>query len=264
MAEPAPATIHDWPRVGGFWHTFHVAWVAEIYRQLNEGVLPDGYYAEAEPQGGFSVESRGDDDAPEFGGPSDESRFEGDVVTLRSAGAAETGGTALAERPPKVRVETPFVAAPPGARRVAVRRGRDDRTVALIELASPGNRDGRAKVRAFCDKIEAAVLGGIHVLLIDFFPPNRFAPAGLHGAVAERFGVDYEPPTGEPLCCASYRSAGPATTSFVEPLAVGAAVPTMPLFLTPDRYVDLPLADSYAAAFRPTPAKYRRLLDAAG
>ena len=82
--------------------------------------------------------------------------------------------------------------------------------------------------------------------------------------MAERFGVDYDPPPGEPLTCAAYRSAGEATTSFVEPLAVGAAVPTMPLFLTPDRYVDLPLADSYAAAFRPTPRRYREMLAAPG
>ena len=45
---------------------------------------------------------------------------------------------------------------------------------------------------------------------------------------------------------------------------MGAAVPTMPLFLTPDRYVNLPLADSYAAAYRPTPRVYRRLLEESG
>ena len=266
MPDPAPVPLHDWPRVGGFWHTFDVLWVGEIYRQLNARVLPPGYYAEAEPQGGFTIEEAdGDEDAADEMS-ADESpprRFEEDVVTLREAGADSGGGLLMADAPPQVRVRTEFVAAPPGARRVAVKRDRDDRTVALIELASPGNRDGRAKVRAFCEKVEAALRAKVHVLLIDLFPPNRRLPGGLHGEIAERFGTDYAVPPGEPLCCASYRAAG-TVTSFVEPLAVGAAPPTMPLFLTADRYVNLPLAHSYAAAFAPTPAKYRRMLDAAG
>ena len=149
------------------------------------------------------------------------------------------------------------------ARRIAVRHATGDRVVALIELVSPGNRDGVRKIDAFCDKVEAAVGGGVHVLLVDLFPPTGLLPAGMQGAVAERFGIRYEPPPGEPLCCAAYRSAGEATTSFIEPLAVGAAPPTMPLFLTADRYVNLPLAEGYAAAYRPTPAKYRAVLDGA-
>ena len=41
--------IHDWTRVdGGTWHDFHYAWIAEIRRSLNQGGLPDGYYANAE------------------------------------------------------------------------------------------------------------------------------------------------------------------------------------------------------------------------
>ena len=266
MPAAAPVPLHDWTRVGGFWHTFHVKWVAEIYEQLNESVLPPGYYAEAEPQGGFTIEGDGEaDDCDGLGEPAEGSprRFEGDVVALREAGASAGGGLLMADAPPQVRVRAEFVAAPPGARRVVVKRDRDDRTVALIELASPGNRDGRAKVRAFCEKVEAALRGRVHVLLIDLFPPNRLLPGGLHGEIAERFGTDYAVPPGEPLCCASYRAAG-TVTSFVEPLAVGAAPPTMPLFLTADRYVNLPLAEGYAAAYGPTPAKYRRMLDGAG
>ena len=267
MTDPAPpATIHDWTRVGGFWSSFHLTWIAELYGQLNDGLLPDGYYAEAHTGGEFRVElddrDGGGDEVTAAGAGG--RRFFGDVLGLHERDAAEpTGAVALAERPPATRFAEQM---PPGRapRSVAGRHGSGGRLVSLIGVVSPGNRDGRGKVAAFCDKVKAALRGEVHVLLIDLFPPTPLVPAGMHGAVAARFGLTYDPPPGEPLTCAAYRSAGEATTSFVEPLAVGAAVPTMPLFLTADRYVNLPLAEGYAAAYGPTPAKYRRLLEDAG
>ena len=41
--------IHDWTRVeAGIFHDFHHAWIEEVKRALNAGVLPDDYYALAE------------------------------------------------------------------------------------------------------------------------------------------------------------------------------------------------------------------------
>ena len=41
--------IHDWSRVdAGIFHHFHHAWIEEIARALNRGVLPGDYYAMAE------------------------------------------------------------------------------------------------------------------------------------------------------------------------------------------------------------------------
>src|SRR5207244_11703001 len=41
--------VHDWTRVeAGIFHDFHHAWIEEIKRALNNGVLPDDYYALAE------------------------------------------------------------------------------------------------------------------------------------------------------------------------------------------------------------------------
>ncbi|QDT15918.1 hypothetical protein [Alienimonas californiensis] len=259
------ATIHDWTRVdAGIWHSFHLQWIAEINKELNGGVLPAPYYALAEPQGGFTVEEGAAGDRGTTGGPSTEPRrFEADLLALHESDEAADGGVLLADAAPRVRLTAPLTPSPPGARRIAVRYGSADRIVALIELVSPGNRDGRAKATAFCNKVEAAILAGVHVLMIDLFPSNPLLPTGMHGAVAERFGVEYRPPDGEPLTCASYRAAESATTSFVEPLRVGAAPPVMPLFLSRTRYVELPLADSYAAAFAATPRKYREALEPA-
>ena len=41
--------IHDWSRVdAGIFHDFHHAWIEEIKRLLNDGVLPSDHYALAE------------------------------------------------------------------------------------------------------------------------------------------------------------------------------------------------------------------------
>src|SRR5688572_13910394 len=41
--------IHDWSRVdAGIFHDFHHAWIEEIKRALNAGLLPPEYYALAE------------------------------------------------------------------------------------------------------------------------------------------------------------------------------------------------------------------------
>jgi hypothetical protein len=41
--------IHDWTRVEpGIFHDFHPEWISTIKRSLNEGLLPENYYALAE------------------------------------------------------------------------------------------------------------------------------------------------------------------------------------------------------------------------
>src|SRR5262245_35921483 len=48
--------IHDWTRTySGVFHAFHVAWIAELQRTLNSGLLPDGYYALGEQVVGGAV-----------------------------------------------------------------------------------------------------------------------------------------------------------------------------------------------------------------
>ena len=38
--------MHDWTLVeAGIFHAFHHEWISEIFRALNRGLLPEGYYA---------------------------------------------------------------------------------------------------------------------------------------------------------------------------------------------------------------------------
>ena len=68
---------------------------------------------------------------------------------------------------------------------------------------------------------------------------------------------DFELPADQRLTHAAY-DAGPPAVSYVEPVAVGQALPEMPLFLKPEFYVPAPLEDTYRTTwndFFPAPLK---------
>jgi len=131
---------------------------------------------------------------------------------------------------------------------VAVRRDRE-RVVALIELVSPGNKSSRHGIQAFVRKVTTAIDHGIHVLVIDLFPPGPRDPNGIHPVIWSEFRDEpYTPPANRPLTLASYE-AGVVSRAFIEPVAVGDALPDMPLFLVPDGYVSVPLEATYVSAF---------------
>jgi hypothetical protein len=51
------------------------------------------------------------------------------------------------------------------------------------------------------------------------------------------------------------------TRAFIEPVAVGDPLPDMPLFLDDDFYVNVPLEETYRAAFEVQPKRWRRVLE---
>jgi len=56
-------------------------------------------------------------------------------------------------------------------------------------------------------------------------------------------------------------SAGEVKQAFIEPVAVGAALPDMPLFFQPSRYVPVPLEATYADAFCAVPKRWREEIE---
>jgi hypothetical protein len=239
--------VHDWTRVdAGTFHDFHTRWIAHLTEALNGGVLPPGYYAMAEQWAG---------------------RMIADVLTLEAptaarSGPAEGGGVAVAETPPRMRRRLSLSPAARGTRRtLAIRHVSGHRVVAIVEIVSPANKDREAHVTEFVDKAEAAVLHGIHVVLVDLIPPGPHDLQGMHAAIWERF--DDEPyllPPNEPLTLASY-VAGPRPEAYLEHLATGSPLAEMPLFLNPDRYINLPLESTYLASYRGMPAFWRDVLE---
>src|SRR3954467_10681599 len=79
--------VHDWTRVqAGALHDFHCAWITHLKEALNDGLLPEGYYALAEQHAGQLI---------------------ADVLTLRLPDPLPDppmrgGGLGVAEAPPRV------------------------------------------------------------------------------------------------------------------------------------------------------------------
>jgi len=250
--------IHDWTRVDhGTFHDFHQGWAPEIRSALNNGLLPPDYEAK--------VEQHTEDGIP-------------DVLTLQLStppgnGASGTNATgtapggrlsSVATAPPKVRFTSEFGAENYAKlrRTIAVRR-EDDRVVALIELVSPGNKSGVHGIRAFTRKVIGSLDHGIHVLVVDLFPPGSRDPNGIHPVIWSEYRDEvYAAPFGKNLTLVAYE-AGAVTRAYVEPVAVGDTLPDMPLFLEPGLYVNIPLEATYAAAFLGITRRTRERLNAA-
>ncbi len=244
--------IHDWTRVeAGIFHAFHHDWITEIARALNRGLLPAAYYALPEQLAGGL-------------GP--------DILTLRRPGNTvpsspvepPDGGVALAEAPPKVRIRTRAEANRYAAKAkvVTIRHVSNHQVVAMAEIVSPGNKNNQNGLNAFVRKTREPLSAGIHLLLVDLFPPSSRDPQGIHRAVwGEDCGADFTLPEDKPLTCVSYVG-GSASEAFVELVAVGDPLPEMPLFLTPEVYVPVPLEATYQSAWEGMPAYWREVVAA--
>jgi hypothetical protein len=244
--------VHDWTRVeAGIFPAFHTAWVADLQDALNGGLLPEGYYALAEQHAGRPVT---------------------DVLTLHASPEPseppwlppDTGGIAVAEAPPRVQRKQVMEPATLTRRRsLAIRHVSGHRLIALLEIVSPTNKDRARHVADLAPKVVAALGRGVHVLVVDLFPPGPHDPFGMHGVIRQRLEESDEPydlPAGAPLTLASYL-AGPPVEAHLEHLAVGAALSPMPLFLRPDGYVPVPLESTYQTAYRGMPHFWREVLE---
>src|SRR5947209_19704999 len=107
---------------------------------------------------------------------------------------------------------------------------------------------------------EEALQAGIHLLMVDLFPPGPRDPHGIHRVIWEegREG-DFVLPADAPLTCVAYMG-GPCPEVFLEPVAVGDPLPEMPLFLSTETYVPVPLDATYQAAWDAVPAYWRDVL----
>ena len=162
--------IHDWTRVdAGIFHDFHLSWIAEIKRSLNRGLLPAGITLWPSRSTGI---------------------FGPDVLTLqqpvsgsRSAESEPSGGIAVADAPPKVRfharAEIDIYAAK--AKAIVIRHRSRHQIIAMVEIVSPGNKSGQTEFAAFVQKAEQALLSGIHLLIVDLFPPTARDPRASIG-----------------------------------------------------------------------------------
>jgi hypothetical protein len=203
--------IHDWTRVeAGIFHDFHHAWIEELKRVLNRGILPPEYYALAELQ------------------------------------PAETYIAFYYRRKQSS---------------VAVRHASGDKIIAIIEIISPGNKVSQSSLRDFVKEAASLLDYRIHLLILDLLPPSKHDPQGIHREIWEEVASqEYTAPADMPRTLAAYES-GLGIRCYVENVAVGDTLTDMPLFLEPDRAVEVPLEATYNAAFAEVLWRWRRVLE---
>ena len=258
--------VHDWTRVvAGNFHDFHVAWTGAIRTLLNERLLPNDYYALAE--------ARSQDVEPDVLTLErvDQSRFSIPSVAEPGGGAAtlEARIVQVQQMAPQSRFQDSLDPDWYGEKtsRVAIHHANGDRVVAFIEIVSRGNKDRLRSVESFNDKLEDALHQGCHLLVIDLHPPGPSDQHGMHAAFWSRYkNVNHEVTSDEPLGVAAYQArqwgGDVLPTAYFERLAVGQNLPVMPLFLTSEEYINLPLQETYDEAWRGVPARWKSVLEA--
>lgn len=131
------------------------------------------------------------------------------------------------------------------------------RIVAVIEIVSPGNKDSRSALNDFVSKVIDMLRRGIHVLIVDLFPPSDRDPAGIHKVIWDEIvEEDFVFPPGKDRILVSYET-GNAHTAFVEPIAVGDVLRDMPLFLASGMHINVPLEPTYCATWEASPEEMR-------
>jgi hypothetical protein len=234
---PMPLRDHFRPPVAATvsWEELHGGWPMVIVQQLRT-TLPPGYVAGPRVHASGQVEI-------------DVAAYERDDVAAPLAAGDDVGGVATAAwvAEPVVRVETEL----PEYDEYEVRvydatRGR--RLVAAIELVSPGNKDRPEKRNAFVGKCAALVQNGIAVSIVDVVTTRQF---NLYAELMTFLGhpdptMSVDPPH---LYAATCRWVPQGERAFLEswshPLGLGAALPTLPLWLADALVVPLDLEQSY-------------------
>jgi hypothetical protein len=222
------------------WDELHGGWPMVIVQHL-VGKLPDGYFAAPGVHLGTIFEV-------------DVATFANESVEDRNGGGADTGaggtGTATAAPPEPSLTLRPRL---PDQDEYEIRvyderKGR--RLVAAIELISPSNRDSPEARGAFVSRVATLLRQGVCVSLVDVVSTRRFNLYSelltlLDGA-DEMLGDD--PPA---LSAATVRFRRAKRQLFLDawyhPLQIGAALPSLHLWLNGSRSITLDLEATYEA-----------------
>jgi hypothetical protein len=244
--------VHDWTRVdAGIFHDFHHAWIEENKRALNRSLHGTDYYALAEQIAGGLGPNVLTLQRPLWEPP-----------TKKSEDVRAVSGAVLATAPPQFRFHIRDAAKWYAQKKkaVAIRHVSDHRVVAVLEILSPGNKASRNAMSHLVRKAQELLVAGVQLSLVDLFPPTPRDPHGIHPLVwGDDECDDFQFDAAKPLTCASYIG-GAGAEAFIDPVAVADELPTIPLYLTLEEYVPVPLETTYQAAFDAVPEFWRDAL----
>jgi len=222
------------------WDTIHGGWPMMIVQQLFD-ILPPGYIA-----------------APtlHLGSP-----FEIDVSTYEDADFDPDrsshgigGGVTLAVLSPTLTVEAEL-----NEEDVYEVRVYDEelnrKLVAAIEIVSPSNKDRPEKPEIFIGKVAALLRREVCVSIIDLVSTRH---ANLYAGLLASLGRSDPqlPSKPQPLYAVTLRTRNfperkqPLLDAWYYPMAIGEPLPTLPIWLSPELRVMLPLESSYEQTCR--------------
>jgi hypothetical protein len=222
------------------WENFHGGWGFLLAGQLNTRPLPYGFLAEGNVHIGVTV-------AP------DVAAFEEDA-DARTGGGPNGAVATDVWAPPQAPLVVPVDFS--GLETFEIRVYDQDRArtlVAVVELVSPGNKDRPENRRAFLDKCAAYLREGVSLIIVDIVTARRH---NFHASLMELFngGEAAVRAVTSDLYAVTYRVRVAGTRTQLEAwptaLALGAPLPTMPLWLTESLAVPLDLEAAYSEACR--------------
>jgi len=228
---------HNWKGIDdGTFHDMHGAWIQQIRKALNSGILPRGFEAKSEQWAAEIIP--------------DVLTLEVDRFEAERAFGDENGGTAVLA-PPKALVKTSLDVLSYASRQnhVVVRHASGKRIVAVFEIVSRGNKASSRNFEEFMTKARSCLRQGIHFTFVDVHPPGNLDPFGIHGEIVrDSGGLPHKLPRGKKLSTAAYE-AGAVINAYMNPFGVGDTIPGTPLFLRRSFHVMLPLEKTYDEAF---------------
>jgi hypothetical protein len=225
------------------WDGFHGQWPSMIVLALSRR-LPRRYVAAPHVHLGSAIEI-------------DVATYEGEEMDFPSSGSPDDGGGGVAVAvwaPPRPTLAVATDLGDPAEYEVRVydtRRGR--RLVAAVEIVSPANKDLPEHRRAFVAKCAALLQERVCVAIVDLV---TIRSSNLYADLMEFIG-QADPSMGEgppPLyavaCRFSKEKEARMLETWAHPLALGQALPTLPLWVAPDLAVPLELEASYEETCR--------------
>lgn len=213
------------------WMGFHSSWAAAIAQHLNQGLLPEDYYALPNVQLGGEVEI--------------------DVATLKQDAARDGNVATAVWAPPQASLTMPvdFVNLEVFEVQVLQDLG-GPQLRAAIEIVSPANKDRPRQRRTFAVKAASYLQRAVSVIVIDAVTERL---ANLHAELLQALDLDPATAWQSPshLYAGAYRTVLAAGShrldAWLEPLALGQPLPTLPLWLDAERCLPLRLEDTYTA-----------------
>jgi hypothetical protein len=111
------------------------------------------------------------------------------------------------------------------------------------------------------DKTIDFLRAGIHVLVVDLFPPTPRDPAGVHKLIWDEISEEpFALLPGKDRILASYE-AGREKAAYIEVVGVGDLLPNVPLFVAEGMHIKVPLESTYQIAWAACPEAMREAVE---